>query len=70
MPNSQTISTEYQIKGKPLICPICGSRRFQTRRTLLNTPAMTFFSLEWANKRADNYICDECGHILWFLTDK
>lgn len=63
-------SGEHEVKGHRLTCPICGQNRFWTRKTLMNTNAMTFFGLDWANKRADNYICDDCGYVLWFLTDK
>jgi predicted nucleic-acid-binding Zn-ribbon protein len=57
---------EYEIKGHKLSCPICGNTLFYARKTLLNTRGATFFGLDWANKNADNYICENCGHILWF----
>ena len=57
------------ILGKPLICPVCGHNEFWRRQTLMNTPGMTFFGVEWANKRADNLICDACGYIYWFFKE-
>ena len=59
-------ANEYSIQGKKLICPFCSHNRFYTRRSLLNTRALTFFDLDWANKDATNYICEHCGHIMWF----
>lgn len=59
---------EYQIvKGKTLECPICSSKEFWTRETLMNTAGMSFLNLDWANKRALNYVCDNCGYVYWFL---
>ncbi|TSA27226.1 MAG: hypothetical protein D4R67_06465 [Bacteroidetes bacterium] len=59
---------EHSVQGKMLECPICNHKRFYTRRTLMNTPAMTFFGIEWANKEATNYICEHCGYVMWFMT--
>jgi len=28
---------------------------------------MTFFGLDWANKEATNYICENCGYVMWFM---
>ena len=36
----------------------------------MNTSAMTFFGFDWADKKADNYICDRCGYVMWFLSEK
>lgn len=55
------------INNHQLICQICGHDRFWHRETLMNTPGMTFFGIEWANKSADNYICESCGYVHWFL---
>ena len=56
-----------RVDGNDLQCPVCGHDVFWKRQTLLNTPGLTFFGVEWANKQADNYVCDRCGHMLWFL---
>lgn len=52
---------------KKVQCPVCGHKRFWTRRSLMNTPGMSFFNLDWANRTAQNLVCEECGHVLWFL---
>lgn len=57
----------FAINGHALTCPVCRSTRFWTRRSLLNTKGMTFMDLDWLNKEADNYVCDTCGYIMWFL---
>lgn len=55
------------IKGKELKCNVCNHDTFWERKTLMNTKMMTFVKLDWLNKKAQNYICDNCGHVLWFL---
>ena len=61
--NSQT----KIIKGNKLECYVCKYDKFWARETLMNTPKMTFFKLDWANKRAQNLICDNCGYVHWFM---
>jgi len=60
-------SKEVSIKGNKLECPICNNDKFWPKKTLMNTPGLTFFGLEWSNKAANNYICDSCGYVYWFL---
>jgi predicted RNA-binding Zn-ribbon protein involved in translation (DUF1610 family) len=55
---------------RQLTCPICGNTRFTMRRSLLNTRALTFLDLDWANRRATNFVCQSCGHILWFVPQR
>ncbi len=55
------------VAGHPLKCPVCGHDRFERRQSLLNTRWMTFFEFDWLNRKADNYVCERCGHVLWFL---
>ena len=57
------------IEGNALSCPVCGHGEFWKRKTLMNTPGMTLFGVEWANRQADNYVCDSCGYVMWFLHD-
>lgn len=60
-------SKRVEINRIKLKCPVCQHDKFWERKTLMNTKGMTFFKLDWANKEAQNYICDNCGHVLWFL---
>ncbi len=56
-----------RVVGKyKLECPICNHDGFWTRETLMNTPGMTILGLDWANKNAVNYVCDNCNYIMWF----
>ncbi|HPR62965.1 MAG TPA: hypothetical protein PK014_01990 [Thermoanaerobaculia bacterium] len=55
------------IDGKDLVCPFCGNDTFWARQTLMNTRGLTFAGLEWANREADNYICNRCGYVYWFF---
>lgn len=55
------------VKGKTLECPVCNNDKFWERKTLMNTPGMTFIGFDWANKTAQNYICGNCGYVYWFL---
>jgi len=58
------------VNGFSLECPICKHDKFWKRKTIMNTPAVTFFGVEWANKEALNYVCNRCGYIYWFFNDK
>ncbi|KPK85585.1 MAG: hypothetical protein AMS27_06895 [Bacteroides sp. SM23_62_1] len=60
--NPQTVD----VKGHPLICPICGHNYFWSRRILLNTVLATLVDLDWANRKATCFICSECTYIYWF----
>ena len=59
--------TTLEVEGKTVPCPICGHDRFWTRKTLMDTRGASFFGVDWANPSAVNYICNRCGHVLWFL---
>jgi len=63
-------SQEQEILGKKMECPVCGHNRFWTRETLMNTPGLTFLGVEWANRKAQNYICEQCGYVFWFMQPK
>jgi hypothetical protein len=55
------------VMGRNVACPMCGRDRFSQRTSLLNTAGAKLCGLGWANKEAYNYICTQCGCILWFL---
>jgi len=57
------------VRGRQLACPICRGTEFYSREYLLNTRAATFFNFDWANKSAVTYLCDQCGHIMWFADE-
>ena len=63
-------TAERIVQGRKLICPVCGNNQFWKRKTLMNTPGMTFMGLDWANREAENYVCDSCGYIMWFLREE
>jgi hypothetical protein len=56
-----------RVNGKLIKCPICDHDQFWKRKTLLNTSFMTMLGFDWANRESQNFVCDECGHVLWFL---
>jgi predicted nucleic-acid-binding Zn-ribbon protein len=57
----------YQVEGKLIVCPHCGNKQFDQGTALLNTPGMTFFGLDWANRTATILGCKQCGRIEWYL---
>jgi predicted nucleic-acid-binding Zn-ribbon protein len=57
----------YQIQGRSIVCLQCGHDQFDQGSALLNTPGMTFFGLDWANRTATILCCKQCGRIEWFL---
>jgi predicted nucleic-acid-binding Zn-ribbon protein len=57
----------FRVEEKSIICPQCGSDRFEMGSALLNTAGMTFFNLDWANRQATILTCIKCTHIQWFL---
>ncbi len=59
----------YEIAGRLIHCPHCGSFEFEKDSALLNTPGMTFVGLDWANRTANVFVCLRCGQIQWFLTE-
>jgi len=57
----------YQMEGKLIVCPQCGHNQFDLGSALLNTPGMTFFGLDWANRTAAILACKQCGRLEWYL---
>ncbi len=56
----------FAAAGKAIHCTHCGHDRFNPGEAQLNTAAMTFMGLDWANKSAATLMCDTCGLVLWF----
>ncbi len=55
-----------EVKGHPLVCPICSNTTFWMKRAQLNTFLATFFNLDWTNRSATYFVCSNCTHITWF----
>ena len=53
--------------GTELRCEICKHTRFYRREGKIQTTAMTFFDLDWANASAECMVCEQCGYVHWFL---
>ena len=62
-------SNAYQIEGKSITCQHCGHNKFDQAKILLNTPGMTFFGLDWANRTATILSCKRCGRIEWYVRE-
>lgn len=67
MSKEKEVKEHYVKKGLKLECVICKKSQFWTRQTLMNTAGMSFMNLDWANKSATNYVCNNCGYVHWFL---
>jgi predicted nucleic-acid-binding Zn-ribbon protein len=53
--------------GATLRCEICKHEQFFRREGKIQTTAMTFFDLDWANASATCLVCTRCGYVHWFL---
>ena len=60
---------EFEVIGKTVVCPHCGSTFFEDRSAQLNTRGMTFLGLDWANATAVVLECVVCGRLEWFMPD-
>jgi hypothetical protein len=67
MRKTKEVTERFVANGIQLECTICKGKLFWTRQTLMNTVGMSFLNLDWANKNATNYICNNCGYVHWFL---
>lgn len=65
--DEETTPQSVEIKGHELRCPVCNNGLFYSRKALLNTPAASFFNVDWANHNAACFVCSECTHISWFM---
>jgi hypothetical protein len=57
---------EITIAGRHLCCQVCEFTRFYRREAELSTGA-SFFGQDWANPKADCYVCEQCGFVHWFV---
>jgi len=59
--------SSYQVLNKEIVCPVCSNTKFVAKEILLNTSAMTFFGLDWANRQASALVCTNCSRIEWYF---
>ena len=57
---------EVRIAGHQLRCQVCDYTRFFRREARLTTGA-AFFGQDWANSKANCYVCEQCGYVHWFV---
>ena len=57
----------YEAAGRPVRCSHCGGTRFDEREGKINTTGMSLLDLDWMNRSATVLVCQECGHLGWFL---
>lgn len=57
----------FNIAGIQIRCEICHHEKFYEREGKIQTTAMTFFELDWANASATCLVCERCGYVHWFL---
>jgi hypothetical protein len=57
---------EYEIAGRVLSCHHCQHKEFTRRLALMNTSGLSMLGLDFANKDAVCYVCDQCGFVHWF----
>jgi predicted nucleic-acid-binding Zn-ribbon protein len=63
---SSVEAREVRIAGKHLRCQVCDYTRFFRREASLSTGASTTFGQDWANSKANCFICEQCGFVHWF----
>jgi hypothetical protein len=56
----------FTAAGKRIVCSHCGGEVFELQSALVNTRALTFFSLDWLNRGAMVLVCESCGLLTWF----
>lgn len=56
----------YYAAGRPIACAHCSGTRFQERRALLNSRALTFLDLDFLDNTAVVLTCTTCQRMEWF----
>lgn len=57
----------FIVADQEIRCPHCGGNEFAEGRAQLNTPLLSFFDLDWANRTAHVLTCLGCSRLEWFL---
>jgi predicted nucleic-acid-binding Zn-ribbon protein len=60
-------SVAVTVDGKQLLCAACGNDHYREGGSLLNSRSSEFFNVAWADQKATNLVCTNCGYIHWFL---
>jgi hypothetical protein len=63
----KTDPVRVDLVGKPLKCVLCSHEHFHRRKAHLDTALPGGLHPEWHDQAAWCLVCDQCGHILWFL---
>src|SRR5919109_5113742 len=63
---SSVEAREIRIAGRHLRCQVCDYTRFFRREARLTTGA-SLFGQDWANSKADCFVCEQCGYVHWFV---
>lgn len=62
---------KVRVGSVDLRCVVCGHDRFDEQRAQLKKGGpLAPFDMQWADPRAICYVCDRCGYIHWFLSDR
>ena len=65
-PRKNQEAETVEVLGRQFLCPVCNNPRFYRGKAQLNTPLLSFFNLDWANRSATHITCSNCGHMSWF----
>lgn len=62
---SPSEAREVTVAGHHLRCQVCEFTRFFRREARLSTGAS--FGQDWANSKAECFVCEQCGFVHWFV---
>jgi predicted nucleic-acid-binding Zn-ribbon protein len=60
-------AARFLAAGMEVACPQCHNNLFRSGRAQLNTAALSFLNLDWANRSATTLVCSQCSLVSWFL---
>ena len=59
-----------KINGLVLKCDVCGYTDFGVTDAQLNTRLLSAFHLDFLNKSAKIFVCQQCLNVQWFLINE
>lgn len=59
----------YTAAGKLVTCSHCGGQHFKKREAQLNTALMSAMDLDCFNESAVALVCENRGHLEWFVNE-